>query len=124
MRSYRIGPGGKTQRSISMHRAIMGLEYGDPRTVDHVKTGETLDNRRLNLRIATQSQQCMNRRVLRLGRSGYRGVRYHVRTKDWEARITLERKTMSLGVFDSAGDAYAAYCSAAKIIHGEFAKLK
>ena len=123
LRNYRIGPGGKIQRCLSMHRAIMGIGYGDPRTVDHVRTGETLDNRRHNLRIATHSQQAMNRRVLCVGPSGYRGVRYHAKGKNWEARVTLERKTISLGVYATPEKAYAAYCAAARSMHGEFAKL-
>jgi len=48
-------------RNGLMHRLILGLVPGDP-DVDHVN-GDALDNRRANLRLATQSQNNGNRRA-------------------------------------------------------------
>ena len=52
----------ETGTSIHMHRAILGLEPGDPRRADRIRRDGTLDNRRDNLRIATQSQNITNSR--------------------------------------------------------------
>lgn len=45
---------------IQMHRQIMGLTLGDPRQVDH-RNGDSLDNRRSNLRVVSASQNAQNR---------------------------------------------------------------
>lgn len=108
--------------ALLMHREIMDVAPGDARKVDHKNPEETLDNRRGNLRIATPSQQCCNRRKSKANQSGYKGVRLHCSGK-WQAQIKYNRVSIHLGTFTSPELAYAAYCDAAKIIHGEFARL-
>jgi len=44
-----------------MHRFLMELAHGDKRQVDHFNH-DTLDNRRSNLRIVTQSENAKNRK--------------------------------------------------------------
>lgn len=41
----------------------------------------------------------------------------------WRAEIFFEGKRKSLGRFKSPDEAYAAYCKAAKELHGEFANF-
>jgi len=49
-------------QTIKMHRQIMGLVYDDPKKqVDHIN-GDTLDNRRCNLRIVPNRGNTANRR--------------------------------------------------------------
>jgi hypothetical protein len=60
-RTYERGKNHETRRELRMHRLIVGLEIGDKRLPDHINH-ETLDNRRLNLRIATIEQSNQNRR--------------------------------------------------------------
>lgn len=105
------------QRSIQMHREVLGASVGVQ--VDHINC-DTLDNRRSNLRLATNAQNVMNSGVRCDNKSGFKGV-----TKDrdrWSARITLSGKTMRLGSFRTPEEAHAAYCAAAKALHGEFAR--
>jgi hypothetical protein len=97
-----------------MHRFIMSTPDG--MDTDH-KNGNTLDNRKANLRICTTSQNMMNT-TKRNGSNTYKGV-YKTRYGTFNARI----KTMYLGTFVSEKDAAESYNQAAKKMFGEFAKL-
>ena len=106
-----------------MHRHILGLERGDRRTGDHIDHTRTLDNTDENLRIATRLQQNVNQGLTKRNTSGYKGIWWCARERKWVARIQIGRKKIWIGRFDTAEEAYAAYCEAAKKYHGEFANL-
>ena len=106
---------------IFMAREILGLQKGDKRKADH-ENHNTLDNRRSNLRIATNFENAHNRRNSANNTSGYKGVSQNGRTGKWQAYIYLESKQIHLGFFPSAEEAHAAYCAAATRLHGEFAR--
>ena len=50
----------KDNKSIYLHRYLMDCKIGDNKTIDHINNNK-LDNRLCNLRIATMSEQNMNR---------------------------------------------------------------
>jgi HNH endonuclease len=105
--------------TIYMHRLI--LDIWDEREVDHINR-DTLDNRRANLRIATVSQNRMNRSKFEGNYSSpYKGVSQ--RGKKWRAQITLDKKVIHIGTYDSEIEAAVAYNEMATKLHGEFAKL-
>lgn len=91
-------------------------------TIDH-KNKDQLDNKWDNLRLATRSQNQMNRGLQSNNTSGYKGVVWHKIIKKWVARIKIDNKTKHLGCFTSPEEAFVAYCEAAKVLHGEFASL-
>jgi hypothetical protein len=109
--------------NVSMHRQILGLEYGDKRHGDHANR-DTLDNRRSNLRIATPSQNQGNSKVRICNSSGFKGVSWHKLMRRWRAEIRINRKTTVLGYFSSPEEAHAAYCAKAADAYGEFARTK
>ena len=112
------------KRLIFMHRHILGLGYGDRRQGDHIDHTQTLKNTDDNLRIAVNTQQCWNRGDQKDSAVPYKGVcRRKGRGKPYRARIMAHGKRKCLGSFDTAEDAYAAYCAAAIELHGEFACL-
>jgi len=110
---------GTTVRAY-MHRVILCPPSG--MHVDHI-SGDGLDNRRANLRLATYAQNNQNCRVYQNNKSGYKGVRWNRRDKRWLAEIRANGLRKYIGLFDSPAEAHAAYCAAAKELHGEFARF-
>jgi hypothetical protein len=114
---------GKTTRQqlVYMHREILG-EIGDIRIGDH-KNNITLDCRRDNLRNADKFESSRNRRRQRNNQSGYKGVSFRKDMGVYAATIFVDGKNRRLGYKNNAEDAYALYCEAAKLLHGEFSHV-
>ena len=108
------------RKTVWMHRYIMNAPDGIE--VDHVRSGG-LDNRRENLRLASHTQNTMNRPSDRGSLSRYKGVSFFKDGKKWHAEIQAHGKRIYLGRFISEIDAAIAYNEAAKKHHGEFAVL-
>jgi hypothetical protein len=106
------------------HRLAWLIHYKEPpnKDIDHID-GNPRNNRISNLRLATPSQNMMNRGKQSNNTSGYKGVSYRKDRKKWRAYIKKEGKFMALGHYDSKKDAYSAYCDAARKYHGAFARL-
>lgn len=107
-------------KNIYMHRMIMGAPNGQE--IDHIN-GDPSDNRRENLRVATRSQNCANRRDYK-SKSGFRGV-HSSRNKSnaWSARITLNGVAKTGGTFRTAEEAARRYDEMAQEAFGAFAIL-
>ena len=103
-----------------MHRVIMG---NPPFRVDH-RNGDGLDNRRENLRRASNAENAWNQGK-RPGSSMYKGVRFRPSrpARPWYAGITVGNKNIALGTFLSEAEAGRAYNVAAVEFFGEFARL-
>lgn len=106
------------EHRVSMQRFLLGLEVGDPREGDHIN-GCTVDNRRDNLRIVTDLQNCWNRAFYKNNASGLRGVSFHARLNKWQARIYRDGKRVSLGYYLTAEEASDAYSIAFNQIQTE-----
>lgn len=108
-------------QSIRLHRMVLHLE--DPETkVDHINSNK-VDNRKSNLRVCTQAENCMNRMMQSNNTSGYKGVCWKKGNNKWVARIRLNRKLIHIGYFTNKEQAALAYNDAAIKYHGEYAKL-
>jgi hypothetical protein len=108
------------EKYIAMHSQIMNPPIG--MYVDHIN-GDSLDNRRRNLRICTASQNSCNMRTPSHNKSGYKGVHYSRCAKKWQAGLRVNGKTKYLGLYENATDAAIAYNEAATKYYGEFARL-
>ena len=105
--------------SISMHRFILNAPDGIE--VDH-QFGNTLDNRRSVLRFATFHQNQCNKRLMKSNQLGLKGV--SKRGDLYEARITINRKTVRLGKATTPEAAHELYKLGAVKYYGEFARFE
>lgn len=103
---------------IGMHGAILNCEPS--KEVDH-KSGNTLDNRRANIRVCTHTENMRNRGKDFNTRSGFKGV--YRDKKKWFSQISVNGKAVRLGIFTDKKKAAKAYDQAATIYHGEFARF-
>lgn len=90
-----------------MHRLILGLSRRDGFQVDH-RNGNGLDNRRVNLRVATNAQNQQNVRADRAGptrSSRHRGVSWNTRYERWIATAKLDGQQHYLGAFTDEDEA-------------------
>lgn len=109
---------------IWMHRVIaerMGLDIVGKK-IDHFD-GNKLNDRRDNLRIATNQQNGSNRGRNRNNTSGYKGVCWHCRRGKWQAMIRVDGRLISLGYSPDKIEAAKRYNEAAIEYFGEFARL-
>lgn len=87
--------------------------------IDHIN-GNPSDNRILNLREATRSENAANRGKHKNNKSGFKGVTKH-RNK-WTACVRIRNKRYRLGSFETPELAYAAYLKKAHEVHKEFVR--
>ena len=106
--------GGK--RSL-MHRALCESPKGV--YVDH-QNRNPLDNRRVNLRQSSPSQNTCNSKIRKDNSSGYKGVRYKRNRGYWAYQIQCHGRTLHGNGFSSAEAAHIARSKVAKELHREF----
>ncbi len=110
-------------RTVLMHKEIMCSPDHD---IDH-RDGDGLNNQRSNLRLATPSQNAMNKgkQTFKKGRpsSKYKGVYWHSRDGHWVAGINVGKKRIEIGIFCTEIDAAMAYDEMALKHYGGFAKI-
>lgn len=103
------------------HRFVLGLKRGDKATVDHIN-GDSLDNRRSNLRVCTAQENCWNRRATN-SKLGLYGVWQEKRSGMFVAKFKNHGQDEYIGYFDTAVEAAYAYNKRVSALRGEFAAL-
>lgn len=104
---------------ILMHRIILNAK--DNEFIDHINSNR-IDNRKQNLRIATNSENQHNSKLPVTNTSGYKGVAWSDHAGGWIACISIEGKLSKIGLYATAKEAATAYDIAATTYYGEFAK--
>lgn len=106
------------------HRVAWLMTYGHwpEGIIDHIN-GIRTDNRICNLREATHSQNMQNRKIQINNTSGFRGVSWDGKYKNWRARIKVGGKSISIGAYQSPELASQAY-EAAKLKYHDIPTIK
>lgn len=90
--------------------------------VDHDDLDRT-NNRIVNFREATRSNNIANRYKQSNNKSGYKGVTWNKNANKWLAQIQVRGEYKYLGVYSDLSEAVAVYQAAAKGAFGKFARF-
>jgi len=107
---------------IKLHRLVMKADKDE--TIDHKdhppRKAHKVDNRKSNLRVATDSQNSMNRHTHINNTTGVKGVYWHKQHNKWQAAICVNRKQIFLGYYEKKEEAIKAREAAEKKYFGEW----
>lgn len=121
----------RTGKGIKMHWDIWNMKNGvipKGKFIDHID-GDGLNNQINNLRLASQQENCRNKRKFVSTASQYKGIflKEYIGengiTYSWYAVITYNGKSHHIGSYSSEIEAAHVYDSKAKELFGEFARL-
>jgi hypothetical protein len=88
-----------------MHRMIMVSHFGNkPLDVDHIDRNK-LNMQKSNLRFCTHMENCRNRRLSPLNKSGYPGIYFKPKYKKWQVNVFHDYHQFYVGQFNSLEDA-------------------
>lgn len=82
-------------KKVKLHRYILNVKEKQI-LIDHINRN-TLDNRKSNLRLATNKENSFNKSIRSDNKSGYSGV--DLRNNKWRAKIKYNGITIHLGYF-------------------------
>ncbi len=109
------------EQSILMHRELCPVP--DNMCVDHINRIRN-DNRKSNLRPATQQQNIWNTKQKRkISNTPYTGIHFNKNRQKWQVQLTVNGKQRGFGYFTDEIEAAKEYDKAAKKYRGEFAIL-
>lgn len=103
-----------------MHTEILRIISIPGMVVDHID-GNGLNNQKSNLRQCTYAQNKQNSRKRKRTSSQFKGVNFHKGGQNWQAYITVNKKRIWLGRFNSEIEAASIYDAKARECFGEYA---
>lgn len=114
---YIRSSGKRKEDKVFLHRLIMG--FPDCMSIDHINH-DVSDNRKSNLRIATASQNAMNRIIGSNNTSGITGVVWVKGRRKWKSQIKINDNLVFLGEYDKFEDAEKRRKQAEEEYFGEY----
>ena len=107
-------------KKIYAHRIVMRAgDFEVNNQVDHIN-GNTLYNRKQNLRIVTSRQNGLNSSIRKDNTSGVTGVSWDKRKQKWYVRVFENGKEICLGYFAKFDDAVIARKNGEEKFYGEY----
>ena len=110
---------GKTIRIHKLVASVFLINTDNKKCVDHIDCNKT-NNKVLNLRYATQSENQFNAKINNRNTSGTKGISFHKPLNKWRAMIGINNKRIHIGYYDNIEDAIKARQEKAKELFGEF----
>lgn len=107
-------------KTFYMHRVIMKPNNGQ--IIDHINMN-TLDNRRENLRFCTKTENGRNSAVRKNNILGTKGIYYDLSRRKYRTSISVNKKQIFIGRFNTVEEAIIAYKSAVTMYFKDFAQL-
>ena len=104
------------RKSVRVHKKICSFDI-----TDHI-SGDTTDNRRVNLRLCSSFENMQNRKIHENNTSGMIGVAFF--KGQWIARIQVNKRRILLGRFKTKEEAIKARLGAEADMYGKFARDK
>lgn len=117
-RAYKGYRNDNTKEYIFLHNLILD-NYKKDFVVDHIN-GNTLDNRKKNLRKCQQRKNEINKKIPKNNISGFKGVHYSKLENKWKSYITYNNKRYFLGTFNNKEDAIKIRKKAENKFFGEY----
>lgn len=96
-------------QAYAAHRLAWAIHHGEEpcEQVDHIN-GERADNRIVNLRVVSASDNSRNQKVRSNNTTGVMGVNWHPARRRWVSNIYADGRRVHLGYFHSFDDAVIA----------------
>src|SRR5262249_4694572 len=88
----------KIKTKTTLMHTMIGEKMGFIKSPDHIDRNK-LNNKRENLREATDSQNKMNKNKQSNNTSGYPGISWYKQTNRWRAYLQFEGKFINLGYY-------------------------
>lgn len=114
---YRVGS--VDRMILPAHRVAWAMHYGEwpaeGMEIDHIN-GVRNDNRIANLRAVTPAENCKNRRLQKINKTGYSGVQWSSARERWEASISDRGRMIHLGTYYTKSEAVIARKAAEKVL--------
>lgn len=109
---------------IRLHRILaerLGWDLSEDREIDHIN-GNSLDNRRANIRVCLKEENARNKARMSHNTSGQSGVTWHKKHGKWYVRVSLPGgRRKSVGLFKTFPEAVEARLQAEAEVYKEFA---
>jgi len=113
-----------SKKHYKTHRLVFLMFYGYmPKEVDHID-GNPLNNKILNLRPATRSEQLCNTGLRKTSKSGIKGVSWDASRNKWTVVVSKNKQTMYRNRFDDLELAQLVGIEARDKYHGSFTRHK
>ena len=107
------------RKSYKAHRLAWLYVYGEfpNKFIDHIN-GIRNDNRIINLRNVTKSENSQNQKTARTNnKSGFLGVSWEKKSHKWRASIRYNNKTTYIGLYETKELAHEAYLTKKREVH-------
>lgn len=118
-----IGDGYPSTLISKKYKMLHRFIFETDKIIDHIN-GNKLDNRLINLREATHTENMQNRKTHKCNPTGYKGVTLsHRKVNKYRVSIRVNGKNICLGSYEKAIYAAIVYDEAARKYFGPFAKV-